>query len=68
MIKIALVLSTLILGIFGFVIADAYSYTALINSQESYQVLSGQWALVGTELVIGSFVLAIGFIIHSRKK
>jgi len=68
MIKIALVLSTLILGIFGFVIADAYSYTALINSQESYQVLSGQWALVGTELVSGSFVLAIGFIIHSRKK
>jgi len=68
MVKIALVLSTLILGIFSFVIADVYSYTALINSQESYQVLSGQWALVGTELVIGSFVLAIGFIIHSRKK
>jgi hypothetical protein len=68
MIKIALVISTLILGIFGFVIADAYSYTALINDQEKYNVLSGQWALVGTELVIGSLVLAVGFIIHSRKK
>jgi hypothetical protein len=68
MVKVALVLSTLILGIFGFVIADAYSYTALINDQENYNVLSGQWALVGTELVIGSLALAVGFIIHSRKK
>lgn len=68
MIKIALVISTLILGVFSFVIADAYRYTSLINDQESYKVFSGQWALVGTELVIGSFVLAIGFIIHSRKK
>jgi hypothetical protein len=68
MVKIALVLSTLILGIFGFVIADAYSYTALINSQESYQVLSGQWSLVGTQFVIGSLILALVFIIKSRKK
>jgi hypothetical protein len=68
MVKVALVISTLILGIFGFVIADAYSYTALINDQESYQVLSGQWALVGTELVIGSLILALVFIIKSRKR
>jgi ABC-type dipeptide/oligopeptide/nickel transport system permease subunit len=68
MVKIALVLSTLILGIFGFVIADAYSYTALINDQENYNVLSGQWALVGTELVIGSLILALVFIIKSRKR
>jgi CHASE3 domain sensor protein len=68
MIKVALVISTLILGIFSFVIADAYSYTALINSQESYQVLSGQWSLVGTEFVIGSLILALVFIIKSRKK
>jgi hypothetical protein len=68
MVKIALVLSTLILGIFGFVIADAYSYTALINDQENYNVLSGQWALVGTEFVIGSVILALVFIIRSRKK
>jgi hypothetical protein len=68
MVKVALVISTLILGIFGFVIADAYSYTALINSQESYQVLSGQWSLVGTQFVIGSLILALVFIIKSRKK
>ena len=68
MVKIALVISILILGIFGFVIADAYSYTAIINDQENYKVLSGQWALVGTELVIGSLVLAVGFIIRLRKK
>jgi len=68
MVKVALVISTLILGIFSFVIADAYSYTALINDQENYNVLSGQWSLVGTELVIGSLVLAIGFIIKSRKR
>ena len=68
MVKVALVISTLILGVFSFVIADAYSYTALINSQESYQVLSGQWALVGTEFVFGSLVLALIFIIKSRKK
>jgi len=68
MVKVAFVISTLILGIFSFVIADAYSYTALINDQENYNVLSGQWSLVGTELVIGSLVLAIGFIIKSRKR
>jgi hypothetical protein len=68
MVKVALVISTLILGIFGFVIADAYSYTALINDQESYQVLSGQWSLVGTQFVIGSLILALVFIIKSRKK
>jgi hypothetical protein len=68
MVKVALVISTLILGIFSFVIADAYSYTALINSQESYQVLSGQWSLVGTQFVIGSLILALVFIIKSRKK
>jgi hypothetical protein len=68
MIKVALVISTLILGVFSFVIADAYSYTALINSQESYQVLSGQWSLVGTQFVIGSLILALMFIIKSRKK
>jgi len=68
MVKVALVISTLILGVFSFVIADAYSYTALINSQESYQVLSGQWSLVGTQFVIGSLILALVFIIKSRKK
>jgi len=68
MVKVALVISTLILGIFGFVIADAYSYTALVNDQENYNVLSGQWSLVGTELVIGSLLLAVGFIIKSRKR
>jgi len=68
MVKLALVLSILILGIFSFVIADAYNYTALINSQESYQVLSGQWSLLGTQFVIGSLILALMFIIKSRKK
>jgi len=68
MVKIALVISTLILGIFSFVIADAYNYTAIINDQENYNVLSGQWSLIGTEFVIGSLALAVGFIIHSRKK
>ena len=68
MVKVALVISTLILGVFAFVIADAYSYTALINDQESYQVLSGQWSLLGTQFVIGSLILALVFIIKSRKK
>lgn len=68
MVKVALVISILILGIFGFVIADAYSYTALINSQESYQVLSGQWSLIATQFVIGSIILALVFVIQSRKK
>jgi hypothetical protein len=68
MIKVALVISTLILGVFSFVIADAYSYTALINDQDKYNVLSGQWSLVGTQFVIGSLILALVFIIRSRKK
>ena len=68
MVKIALVLSILILGIFSFVISDAYNYTAIINDQENYNVLSGQWSLVGTQFVIGSLILALVFIIKSRKK
>jgi hypothetical protein len=68
MVKVALVISTLILGVFSFVIADAYRYTSLINDQESYKVFSGQWALVGVQFVVGSLILALMFIIKSRKK
>jgi hypothetical protein len=68
MVKVALVISTLILGVFSFVISDAYRYTSLINDQESYKVFSGQWALVGVQFVVGSLILALMFIIKSRKK
>jgi hypothetical protein len=68
MVKIALVISTLILGIFSFVIADAHSYISLITNQVDDATLAGQWSLISVEFFVASFILAIGFIIHSRKK
>jgi len=66
--KLATVLLTVILGIFSFVIADAHSYLSLITNEVENATLAGQWSLIGVEFFVASFILAIGFIIHSRKK
>jgi len=68
MLKIALVISTLILGVFSFVIADTYNYLALIVNEVDNSVRAGVWTFFGWQLVILSFGLALGFIIHSRKR
>lgn len=68
MVKVALVISTLTLGVFSFVIANAYSYLSLITNEVANATHAGQWNLVGTQFVVLAFGLAIGFIIHSRKK
>jgi len=68
MVKVALVVSTFILSMFSFVIANAYSYISLITDETDNATLAGQWSLIGIELVVLAFALAIGFVIHSRKK
>jgi len=68
MVKVGLVISTIILGVFSFVISNAYNYLALTSYKTSDSVSAGQWSLVGVEFFVVSFILAIGFIIHSRKK
>jgi cell division protein FtsW (lipid II flippase) len=68
MVKIALVVSTFILSMFSFIISDAYDFTAKITDNPNTLVLSGQWQLFGVEVFVLAGVLAIGFVIQSRKK
>lgn len=68
MVKVGLVISVFILSMFSFVIANAYSYISLITNEVENSTLAGQWSLIGVELIFIAFALAIGFIIHSRKK
>ena len=68
MVKIALVISTIILGFFSLVIAGAYSYLYEITDRVENSTLAGQWTLVGTEFLIGSLVLVFVFIVRSRKQ
>lgn len=68
MVKVALVVSVFILGMFSLVISNSYSYLSLITNETENATLAGQWSLIGAEFFVGAFVLALGFIIHSRKK
>jgi|LakMenE01Jun11ns_1017448.scaffolds.fasta_scaffold9719121_4 hypothetical protein len=68
MVKVALVISTLILGMFSFIIAGSFTYLSRITNEVSNSVQAGQWNLIGIQFVFVAFALAIGFIIHSRKK
>lgn len=68
MVKVALVISTVILGVFSFIIANAYAYLSLITNEVDNSVHAGQWNLVGTQFLITAFVLALVFVIRSRKK
>lgn len=68
MVKVALVISTVILGVFSFIIANAYAYLSLITNEVDNSVHAGQWNLVGTQFLISAFVLALVFVIRSRKK
>jgi hypothetical protein len=68
MLKISLVVSTFILSMFSFIISDAYHFTAEITDNKNTLVLSGQWKLVGVEVFVFAGVLAIGFLLRSRKK
>jgi hypothetical protein len=68
MVKVALVVSVFILGMFSLVIANSYSYLSLITNENENSTLAGQWSLIGVEFFIGALVLALGFIIQSRRK
>jgi len=68
MLKVCLVVSVFILGLCSFQVANTYNYLAQIVSEVDNSVRAGVWSFAGWQLIILSFALALGFIIHSRKK
>ncbi len=66
--QVALVVASTILGFFSVVIADAYSYLSLITSEVEHKSTSSVWSLVSVEFFILAIVLAIVFIVKSRKR
>jgi len=68
MIKVALVISVFILGMFSFVIANAYTYLNQITNRIEDATLAGQWNLVGIQFIVGGFILGILLIANSRKR
>jgi len=68
MIKVALVISVFILGMFSFVIANAYTYLNQITNKVEDATIAGQWNLVGIQFIVGSFILGILLIANSRKR
>ncbi len=68
MVKVALVISTLILGMFSFIIAGSFAYLSRITNEVSNSVQAGQWNLIGIQFVVLAFVLAVVFIVRSRQR
>jgi hypothetical protein len=68
MLKVALVFSTFTLGLFSFQVANTYNYLGLLLNNVDDSVSAGVWSLIGWQLIVLSFGLALGFIIHSRKR
>jgi len=68
MIKVALVISVFILGMFSFVIANAYTYLNQITNKVEDATIAGQWNLVGIQFIVGGFILGILLIANSRKR
>lgn len=68
MTKIALVISNLVLSMFAFALANAYHYTAVITDNLDDHIRSAIWNFVGIQFVFVSVVLALVFVIRSRKR
>jgi hypothetical protein len=68
MLKVCLVVSVFILGLCSFQTANTFEYLAQIVNEVDNSVRAGVWTFFGWQLIILSFALALGFIIHSRKK
>ena len=66
--QVALVVASTILGCFSVVIADAYSYLSLITNEVDNKSTASVWSFVSVEFFVLAFVLAIVFVIRSRKK
>lgn len=68
MVKIALVISNLVLSMFAFALANAYNYTAIMTDNTNDHIRSAIWNFVGIQFVLVSVVLTLVFVIQSRKR
>lgn len=66
--RIGLVMASLMAGIFSYFISDTLNYLAIFTDDASDKVQSGIWGFVSVQFFILAFILAIVFIIRSRKK
>lgn len=66
--KIGIVMSAFIAGAFSFFISDTLNYLAILTDDADDKVQSGIWGFVSFQFFILSLVLALVFIIKSRKK
>ena len=66
--QVGLVMSALVAGIFSFFISDTLNYLGLFTDNPDDKVQSGIWGFVSGQFFILALVLALVFIIKSRKK
>ncbi len=66
--KIGIVMSAFIGGVFSFFISDTLNYLSLLTDDPTDKVQSGIWGFVSVQFFILAFILALVFIIRSRKK
>lgn len=66
--KIGIVMSAFIAGAFSFFISDTLNYLSVFTDDPSDKVQSGIWGFVSLQFFILSLVLALVFIIKSRKR
>lgn len=66
--RIGLVMFSLMAGIFSFFISDTLNYLGVITDDADDLVQSGIWSFVSVQFFILALVLALVFIIRSRKK
>jgi hypothetical protein len=66
--KIGIVMSAFIGGVFSFFISDTLNYLSVLTDDADDKVQSGIWGFVSLQFFILSIVLALVFIIKSRKR
>ena len=66
--RIGLVMASVMAGIFSFFISDTLNYLAVFTDDANDKVQSGIWSFVSIQFFILAFILALVFIIRSRKK
>jgi len=68
MVKIALVISNLVLSMFAIALANAYHYTAVITDNTDDHIRSAIWNFVGIQFIFVSVVLVLVFVIRDRRR
>lgn len=66
--RIGLVMSAFIAGVFSYFIADTQNYLGTLTDNQDDLVSAGIWNFVSIQFFILALVLALVFIIRSRKK